>query len=170
MLNADQTDMIFVDDIVALQEFQSYITGLETNTSCDNKQMEKKKHSNEFFSAKVFQILDSMIKARILKKDILVTAYVRYKVADHSQVRLQRVLDVDRELVKLLCELEPDSEGWMQLNLRLLNDVLIQRGLKSSVEMVRKLLRSLSEDGRGFSGQAGSIELRFIGRDIYGTR
>lgn len=43
MLNADQTDMISVDDIAALQEFQSYITGLETNTSCDNKQMEKKK-------------------------------------------------------------------------------------------------------------------------------
>lgn len=63
------------------------------------------------FFAKVFQILDSMMKTRILKKDILLTAYVSYKVADHSQVRLQRVLDVDIELVKLLCELELAPKG-----------------------------------------------------------
>ena len=58
----------------------------------------------------------------------------------------------------------------MPLNLRLINDALTARGVECSMEMLRQLLRSLSEDGRGFSGQAGSLDLRFVGRDAYRAR
>jgi ATP-dependent DNA helicase RecQ len=58
----------------------------------------------------------------------------------------------------------------MPLNLRLINDALLARGVECSMEMLRHLLRSLSEDGRGFSGQAGNIDLRYVGQDAYRVR
>jgi ATP-dependent DNA helicase RecQ len=167
MLNAGQTDTLSVDDIASLPEFQSYLKAAEVKFP---EQVVREGRSQEYLSAKVLKVLDSMMGVGVLKKDTLLTAFVRYKVADHSGVRLQRVLAADREFVKLLAEQAPDPEGWMPLNLRLINDVLLSRGVEGSIEMLRRLLRSLSEDGRGFSGQAGSIELRYMGQDAYRVR
>jgi len=54
--------------------------------------------------------------------------------------------------------------------LRLLNQRLCDEGCESSPDLVRALLESLSEDGRGFAGSQGSIELRYIARDSYRVR
>ena len=70
----------------------------------------------------------------------------------------------------LLALEEPDPEGWMPLSLRLLNQRLCDEGCSSSMELVRSLLKSLSEDGRGFAGTHGSIELRYVARDSYRVR
>jgi ATP-dependent DNA helicase RecQ len=167
MLGAGQTDMLAVDDIASLPEFQSYLLASKTDFP-DHRVREGR--SQEYLSAKVLKVLDSMMSGGVLKKDTLLTAFVSYKVANHSGVRLQRVLAADRQLMKLLCEQAPDPEGWMPLSLRLINDALVARGVECSMEMLRQLLRSLSEDGRGFSGQAGSLDLRFVGRDAYRVR
>jgi len=168
MMNAEQTDMLSVDNIAALPEFQSY---LETSKAdFPDHQMVREGRSQEYLSAKVLKVLDSMMGTGILKKDTLLTAFVSYKVANHSAMRLQRVLTADRELMKLLCEQAPDPEGWMPLNLRLINDALLARGVECSMEMLRQLLKSLTEDGRGFSGQTGSMDLRYVGRDSYRAR
>ncbi len=118
----------------------------------------------------VFRALSGMAQAGLLKKDTLLNAFVRYKVADHSRVRLDRILAVDRKLVDVLAVEDPDPEGWLPLSLRLLNQRLVDEGLESSTELVRCLLRSLSEDGRGFGGSKGSLELRYIARDSYRVR
>jgi ATP-dependent DNA helicase RecQ len=162
MLNAEQTDMLSVDEIAALPEFQSCLS--ESKVEFPDH-MVREGRTQEYLSAKILKVLDCMMGDGILKKDTLLTAFVAYKVANHSGMRLQRVLTADRELVNLLSEQEPDPEGWMPLNLRLINDALLARGVECSMEMLRRLLRSLTEDGRGFSGQAGSMELRYMGRD-----
>jgi len=168
MLNASQTDTLSVDDIASLPEFQSYLSSSQVDFP--EQRMIREGRSQEYLSAKVLKVLDSMMGGGILKKDTLLTAFVSYKVPNHSGVRLQRVLAADRELMKLLSEQEPDPEGWMPLNLRLINDALLTRGVECSMEMLRQLLRSLTEDGRGFSGQTGSMDLRYVGRDSYRAR
>jgi len=168
MMNADQADTLSVDNIAALPEFQSYLD--TSKADFPNNQMVREGRSQEYLSAKVLKVLDSMMGSGILKKDTLLTAFVSYKVANHSAMRLQRVLIADRELMKLLCEQAPDPEGWMPLNLRLINDALLARGVECSMEMLRQLLKSLTEDGRGFSGQTGSMDLRHVGRDSYRAR
>src|ERR1035438_8218863 len=55
----------------------------------------------------------------------------------------------------------------MPLSLRLVNQRLCNEECSSSTDIVRSLLTSLSEDGRGFAGTNGSIDLRFISRDTY---
>ncbi|HEY5909572.1 MAG TPA: ATP-dependent helicase [Verrucomicrobiae bacterium] len=105
-----------------------------------------------------------------MKRDMRLTAFVRHKVADHSRLRLDRIVALDRKLVDLLALEEPDPEGWLPLSLRLLNERVCAEGLESSIELVRSLLKSLSEDGRGFAGTHGSIDMRFIARDSYHIR
>lgn len=167
MLNAAQTDTLSVDDIAALPEFQAYLTASKVDFP---DHMVREGRSQEYLSAKVLKVLDAMMGVGVLKKDTLLTAFVRHKVADHSGIRFQRVLAADRELMKVLDEQAPDPEGWMPLNLRLINDELRTRGVECSMEMLRRLLKSLAEDGRGFSGQAGSIDLRHVGQDAYRAR
>ena len=167
MMNATETDMISVDEIAMLPEFQAY---LEQSQADGSKWRVQESRSHEYLSAKVLKVLDTMMGVGVIKKDTLLTAYVRYKVSDHSIIRLEQVLATDRALVKLLSEEEPDPEGWLPLNLRLVNDTLAGRDVESSTEMLRRLIGSLSEDGRGFAGQTGSIESRYVGRDAYRVR
>jgi len=68
----------------------------------------------EYVGTKVLKILGSMAQAGLMKRDMLLNAFVRYKVADHSRLRLDKVLQLDRALVDLLAKEEPDPEGWMR--------------------------------------------------------
>ncbi|MGA2660653.1 MAG: RecQ family ATP-dependent DNA helicase [Verrucomicrobiota bacterium] len=152
VINSGPSDHLTVDSLALLPEFTEYAKG-------------KTGANPEYVSAKVLKIMGSMAQAGLMKRDMLLNAFVRYKVADHSRLRLDRVLQLDRGLVELLAKEEPDPEGWMPLNLRLLNQGLRDEQLESSTEILRALLRSLSQDGRGFAGTHGSIELRHIAQD-----
>ena len=168
MLEAGPTEALSVDQIALLPEFQFYQQDAPVESTGPAAVRETRQH--EYLTGKILKVLNSMMGVGLLKKDTLLTAFVRYKVADHSGIRLQRVLGVDRDLVGLLRELEPDPEGWMPLDGRLLNQELLNRGAEVSPAMVGQLLQSLAQDGRGFAGQQGSIELRLMGRDAYRVR
>jgi ATP-dependent DNA helicase RecQ len=76
-----------------------------------------------------------MTDVGLMKRDMQLTAYVRHKVADHSRLRLERLLTVDRKLVDLLAVEEPDPEGWMPLftllNQRLCGEVALHQIVRS---------------------------------------
>ena len=157
--NADRS--LTVDQLALLPEFASFGAG---EGGVDRRA------SPEYVSARILKILGSMAEAGLLKRDTLLNAFVRHKVSDHSRARLDRVVQLDRKLVDLLATEEPDPEGWMPLSLRLLNQRLCDEGFASSTEVARALLKSLSEDGRGFAGMRGSIDLRYVARDAYRVR
>jgi ATP-dependent DNA helicase RecQ len=152
VLNAGPSDHLTVDSLALLPEFTEFAKG---NPAANP----------EFISAKVLKIMGSMAQAGLMKRDLLLNAFVRYKVADHSRLRLDRVLQVDRRLINLLAEEEPDPEGWLPLSIRLLNQRLNEEQLACSSEILRSLLKSLSQDGRGFAGTHGSIDLRLFGQE-----
>lgn len=163
LMDAERNESITVDEIALLPEFRGYLSHREDSPS----HVFRDGRNIEYVSAKVLHILHTMMQTGILKKDTLLTAYVSYKVADHSVLRLQAALVADQALLALMAELEPDPEHWLPLNARLISAELEARGVASSPELVRKLLRSMSEDGRGFGGQSGSIDLRSVARDQY---
>jgi ATP-dependent DNA helicase RecQ len=170
LINAGPTENLTVDRLALLPELTRYA------------QRGPGGASPEFISAKVLKTLGSMAQAGLLKRDTLLNAFVRHKVADHSRVRFDRVVQLDRRLVDLLALEEPDPEGWMPLNVRLLNQRLCDdldgagpaldaaRVPPCSTELIRALLKSLSEDGRGFAGMLGSIDLRHVARDSFRVR
>jgi ATP-dependent DNA helicase RecQ len=198
LMNAGPSDILTVDRLALLPELTSYAQRGPGGTN------------PEYVSGKVLKTLKSMAQAGLLERDMLLNAFVRHKVADHSRLRLSRILDLDRKLLDLLAIEEPDPEGWLLLNLRLLNQRLCDEmsGVReaavenaiteqpsrlpletgsgkltgtgpggrptppatSSIELVRLLLTSLSQDGRGFAGMKGSIDLRHLARDSYRVR
>lgn len=166
LMDPERNESITVDEIALLPEFRSYATPRNDAP----ERMVRERASPEYVSAKVLRILDSMTKVGLLKKDTLLSAYVCCKGADHSKLRLEGVVDAEVCLIGVLRELEPDPEGWLPLDGRLLSDELVQRGVSSSTELIRKLLRSISEDGRGFAGQVGSLDVRPTARERYVVR
>lgn len=166
LMSASDIDSITVDEIALLPQFRQYLERQQAAAP----QALRERPGTEYVSAKVLKVLHAMTEAELIQKDTLMTAYVHYKVANHSGIRLQRTRETEAALLGLLEELEPDPEGWLPLNTRLLSDALQRRGVDASPELVRKLLHSLGEDGRGFAAHTGSLELRGIGRGQYRVR
>jgi ATP-dependent DNA helicase RecQ len=156
IFNSPPTESLAVDQLALLPELASYAKGNPAASA-----------NPEYLSAKVFKTLGSMTQAGLMKRDMRLTAFVRHKVLDHSRLRLDRVLEADRKLLDVLAVAEPDPEGWLTASLRPLNQRLCDEGCNSSGELVSSLLKSLSEDGRGFAGTQGSVNLRFSSRDTY---
>ena len=175
LMNARPADGLTVDQLALLPEFVSF-----AQQGCNRPDSESalretptaygERANHDYVSAKILRILRGMAETGLLKRDTLLNAFVRHNVPDHSRLRLDRILRTDRKLVDILATEEPDPEGWMPLSLRLLNQRLCDEGLESSTELALQLLRSLSEDGRGFAGTHGSIDLRFRARDSYRVR
>lgn len=165
IMNTPPAQSLTVDQIALLPEFQSY---LENSPAPENSLPgSNRRRSHDYLSGKILKILRAMDHGGLLKKETLMTALVHYKVANHSGIRLQKSVTAERQLLDLLTTAEPDPEGWMVLSLPLLNQGLLDEGVESSPELIRKLLASLAEDGRGFAGGVGSIELRHFSRESY---
>jgi ATP-dependent DNA helicase RecQ len=159
IFNTPPTESLTVDRLALLPEFNSYAKANSWASA-----------NPEFLSGKILKLLGSMTEVGLMKRDMRLTAFVRHKVADHSRLRLDRVAAVDKKLIDVLALEQPDPEGWMPLSLNLLNHRLLSDGFECSSELVRSLLKSLSEDGRGLAGSNGSIDLRYAGRDSYRVR
>jgi ATP-dependent DNA helicase RecQ len=177
LMNAEPTDSLTVDQLALLPEFVSYaqhgVPGASPPTSSELREASvayAERANHDYISAKILRILRGMAQAGLVKRDTLLNAYLRHKVPDHSRVRLDRILAIDRKMVDLLALESPDPEGWMPLSLRQLNQRLLDESLPASIDLVRLLLKSLTEDGRGFAASHGSIELRPVSRDTCRVR
>jgi ATP-dependent DNA helicase RecQ len=117
----------------------------------------------------VLRALDGMTRAGLIRKGISMSAYVRFGIEDDSIARLRTVSAVETAMLQVMQEQEPDAEqhDWLHVSLRSLNQALLDRGVASSPELLRKLLDSLSRDGRGFAASRGSLEFRAAGRETY---
>ena len=116
---------------------------------------------------RVLKTLNDMAEVGLIKRDLLLTAFVRYKVGNHSQLALERVRELETAMLKLMQTEEPDGEGWLHLSLRRLNQRLLDEGFASVPQLLLALLTSLSRDGKGLAGQRGSLDLFYLNQDHY---
>ena len=96
----------------------------------------------------VIRILNDMVDAKLVKKDTLLSAYVKVRGANASNKTLSEVCALEMAMIDLMSEQESDQEGWMTLNLRRLNQHLIDDGYSSAPESLRSLLGSLAMTDR----------------------
>ena len=118
----------------------------------------------------VLRILNDMVQAGLVKKDTLLSAYVKVRCTNASDKLLSEVCTLEMAMIDLMSEEEDDLEGWMVLNLRRLNQRLIDDGYTSAPESLRNLLKSLAMDGQGLAGRQGSIALKYRDKDHYGVK
>ncbi len=158
LINADGPESLTIDQLAELPEFR--MAGEEIDASSDEMPADTRR---------VLRTLDEMTRAGLIRKGIQLSAYVRYKVEDGSVTRLRDVATVESGLLQLMQEQEPDADehDWLHVSLRRLNQALRDRGIEASPELIRKLLDSLSRDGRGFAAKRGSLEFRPAGKDSH---
>jgi ATP-dependent DNA helicase RecQ len=118
-------------------------------------------------SQRILKTLNDMAEAGLIKRDLLLTAFVRYKIANHSFLILDKVRELETALLKVLQEEEPDPEGWLHLSPRRLNQRLLDQGFVSVPEFLLSILSSLARDGRGLAGQRGSLDLIYRSAEHY---
>jgi ATP-dependent DNA helicase RecQ len=155
LFNARQDEGMSADELAELPEFRAYGGDSSAPRTIAGD------------TQSIMRILHEMTEVGLIKKGILLNAFVRYKVSDHSRLRFDKVCTLERAMLKLMQESEPDAEGWLNLSLRHLNQRLIDEGHVSLPEHLRNLLKSLSLDGKGLAGNRGSLDLHYYGRDQY---
>ncbi len=117
------------------------------------------------------KILKDMVDAGLVKKDTLLSAYVKVRCTNASDRVLTEVCVLEKAMIALMREEDPDAEGWRLLSLRRLNQRMLDNGHPNcSPESLRSLLHSLALDGQGLAGQRGSIELKYRDKDHYAVK
>lgn len=120
----------------------------------------------------ILRILDDMARQGLLGMGLQLSAYVRAKGKGNALRVLERISVLEQALLDQLRELAPEADDgqWWPLELRPLNQRLLDSGLESSIELLRNLIKSLAQDGKGLAGKRGSLEYRYVARDSYQVR
>lgn len=159
LMNADPDEGLSADKLAELPAF------LEAAPQDSARQVWQ-----ESDTQRVIKTLNDMAEAGLIKRDLMMTAYIRHKVANNSRLALKRVQDLERAMLKLLQEEAPDGEGWLHLSLRRLNQRLLDEGFDCAPHLLTALLKSLANDGKGLAGQKGSLDLIYVSQDHYRVR
>lgn len=119
----------------------------------------------------VLRVLDAMEQARLLESGLQFSAWLRPRSAGSApgaKRRLEALATIERALLEQLDTAAPDTspEDWLPLELRLLNQRLLDAGHQDSdPELLRKLLKGLAQDGLGLARrQKASLMLRAAGQ------
>ena len=121
----------------------------------------------------VMHILNQMAQAGLVSEGLRMTAFLRPKGRNHARGVFAQLCQLEQRMLEALYEEFPDveTETDYPLNLRLLNQQMLDRGLEySNPETLRNMLRSLATDGKGLAGDTGSIEFRYVFKDHYRVR
>jgi len=157
LFNADSDEGFSADELALLGEFSA--------TDQDKP--------GETASQRVIRTLYDMTAQGLIKQNLLLTAFVRYKIADSSLLRLEKICPLERAMIEAMREQAPDaaSDNWQMLSLRHVNQHLLDHGFSlSNPEVLRLLLNSLARDGLGLAGSKGSLTLRHRGLDQYAVK
>ncbi len=161
LMNANSDEGFSADSLAELSEF------------ADTEEEREPGKKQETASQRVIRSLYDMASAGLIQKSLLLTAYVRYKVANSSSALLTKICSIERAMLRILQEEahDADTENWQLLSLRLVNQRLLDAGYSdSNPEILRGLLTSLAEDGQGLAGKKGSIAVRYRGIDQYAVK
>jgi len=157
LFNADSDEGFSADELAQLSAFSE-------------KTQEEENKTNITASQQVIRTLFDMSQAGIIQKNLLLTAFVRYKVQNSSSILLEKICLLENALVSAMQEQAPDAntEEWQVLSLRHINQYLLDQGFEEcSPGVLQLLLISMSKDGQGLAGNKGSFFLRHAGLGQY---
>ena len=159
LMNANPDEGMSADRLAELPEFMDPVADAGTRqVVVDND------------TRKVLRTLNDMAEAGLIKRDLMLTAFVRHKVKNHSLVALDDILQLQQSFLALIQQEASDPEGWLHLSLQRLNQRLLDQGHTCVPHLLLGLLSSLARDGKGLAGQRGSLELFYINQDHYRVR
>ena len=120
----------------------------------------------------VISALHDMSDAGLIDQGLMLSATFRPKGKNNASKIFQNVCDIENKLIRLLQIEDPDAENgdWVELDIRRLNQKLINEGHKTSPDILRLLIKGISYDGKGFAASSGSFEIGYVDRNRYQIR
>jgi len=120
----------------------------------------------------VISALHDMSDAGLIDKGLMLSATFRLKGKNNASKTFQIVCEIENKLVSLLQVEDPDAENgdWVELDIRRLNQKLINDGYQTSPDILRLLVKGISYDGKGLAASTGSFEIGHIDRNRYRVR
>jgi len=120
----------------------------------------------------VISALHDMSDAGLIEKGLMLSAIFRPKGKNNAPKIFQIVCEIENKLISLLQVEDPDAENgdWVELDIRRLNQKIINEGYQTSPDILRLLVKGISYDGKGFAASAGSFEIGHIDRNRYQVR
>ncbi len=120
----------------------------------------------------VMRILDRMALAGLIEGGLQLTAFVKPRGQGGASAAFKALCRLEREMLELLASWIPDAAvgAWHELSLRWLNQGLLDRGLASHPDTLRRLLRGLAREGAGEPGRPSLLALAHRSRHHYGLR
>jgi ATP-dependent DNA helicase RecQ len=117
----------------------------------------------------VIQILHDMATSGLIDQGVMLSATFRPKGKNNALKTLESACEIENKLVNLLMELDPDAEqgSVVDLDVRRLNQKLINGGLITSPDHLRRLIKGISYDGKGLAASQGSFEIVHVDRNRY---
>ncbi len=120
----------------------------------------------------VISALHDMSDIGLIDKGLMLSATFRPKGKNNALKTFQTVCEIENKLISLLQLEDPDAENgdWVELDIRRLNQKLINEGYKTSPDILRLLVKGISYDGKGLAASTGSFEIGHIDRNRYQVR
>ena len=116
--------------------------------------------------------LHDMADAGLIDQGIMLSAIFRPQGKNNASKVFQAACDLENKLISLLQAEDPDADdgNWVELNIRRLNQKLINEGYNCSPDMLRQLVKGISYDGKGLAASLGSFEISYVDRNRYQVR
>jgi ATP-dependent DNA helicase RecQ len=159
MMNSNINDGLSADDFAELPELKYQ----------EDPEKQSKENNSSY---NVMRVLNDMAEAGLIKKDLLMTAYLRYKISKSSDNAFKLICVFEKSMLDLFMEEEPDPEQneQLMLSLRHLTHFLKQENKIATPLLTKSILNSLAVDCRAFGIEGKCFELTFRPGDTYGVK
>ncbi len=113
--------------------------------------------------------LHRMADAGLIDQGIMLSVTFRPRGKNRALTVLEHACALENKLIRLLESEAPDADGgnWVWLNIRRLNQKLINDGEETNPDALRLLIKGISYDGKGLAASQGSFEISYIDRNRY---
>ena len=120
----------------------------------------------------VINALHDMAEAGLLNRGVMLSAILRPKGKNNALKVLQTIMEIENRLLSIMRTEDPDADrgNWVALSVRRLCQKLKNEGFETSPQVIQRLIKGLSYDGKGLAASMGSLELHHISRDRYDVR
>ncbi len=147
---------------------------LAENIGRQTKSHQEKQQENPSLSTTdVMAILNQMADVGLVSHGLLMTAFIRPKGRNNARDSYKKLCELELAMVQLLQEEHPDDHEQQAypLDLRVLNQKTVDAGIEfSNPDILKSLLKSLAEDGKGLAGSRGSVDFRYIYKDHFSLK
>ncbi len=120
----------------------------------------------------VITALHDMAEAGLIDQGPMLSVTFRPRGKNNVARIFESVCNLENKLIGLMETEDPDADGghWVELDIRRLNQKLTNEGFATSPDILRRLIKGISYDGKGFAASKGSFEIGHIDRNRYQVR